>query len=50
MFWVPCAPRFGSAIISVGAIIGTVHVSVLFTSGERCPGSGVYFTMIASTV
>jgi hypothetical protein len=30
---------------TVDAIIGTVHVSVWFKSVERCPRSGVYFTM-----
>jgi hypothetical protein len=45
MFRVPSAPIIRSAIKTVDAIIGTVHVSAWFKSVERCPSSGVYFTM-----
>jgi hypothetical protein len=45
MFRVLSAPIIRSAIKKVDAIIGTVHVSVWFKSVERCPRSGVYFTM-----
>jgi hypothetical protein len=45
MFRVLSAPIIRSTIKTADAIIGTVHVSVWFKSVERCPSSGVYFTM-----
>jgi hypothetical protein len=45
MFQVLSAPIIRSTIKTADAIIGTVHVSVWFKSVERCPRSGVYFTM-----
>jgi hypothetical protein len=52
MFRVLSAPIIRNTIKTADAIIGTVHVSVWFKSVERCPRSGVYFTvpMIASAV
>jgi hypothetical protein len=46
MFRVLSAPIIRSTIKTVGAIMGTVHVSVWcrFKSVERRPRSGVYFT------
>jgi hypothetical protein len=44
-FRVLSAPIVRSTIKTADAIIGTVHVSVWFKSVERCPSSGVYFTM-----
>jgi hypothetical protein len=38
-------PSSGVKYKTVDAITGTVHVSVWFKSIERCPRSGVYFTM-----
>jgi hypothetical protein len=45
MFRVLPAPIIRSTIKTADAIIGTVHVSVWFKSVDRCPRSGVYFTM-----
>jgi hypothetical protein len=45
MFCMLSAPIIRSTIKTVDAIIGTVHVSVWFKSVERCPRSGVYYTM-----
>jgi hypothetical protein len=50
MFRVLSAPIIRSTVKTAGAIIGTVHVSVRFKSVERCPRSGVYFTMSWPTV
>jgi hypothetical protein len=46
MFRVLSAPIIRSKIKTADAIIGTVHVSVWFKSVERCPSSGVYFTVM----
>jgi hypothetical protein len=45
MFRVPSVPIIRSTIKTADAIIGTVHVSVWFKAIERCPRSGVYFTI-----
>jgi hypothetical protein len=45
MFRVLSAPIIRSTIKIADAFIGTVYVSVWFKSVERCPRSGVYFTM-----
>jgi hypothetical protein len=45
MFRVLSAPFIRSTIKTADAIIGTVHVLVWFKSVERCPRSGVCFTM-----
>jgi hypothetical protein len=45
MFRVLSAPIIRSTIKTAGVIIGTIHVSVWFKSFERCPRSGVYFTV-----
>jgi hypothetical protein len=45
MFRVLSAHIIRSKIKTADAIIGTVHVSVWFKPVERCPRSGVYFTM-----
>jgi hypothetical protein len=45
MFRVFSAPIIRSTIKTVDAFIGTIHMSVWFKSVERCPRSGVYFTM-----
>jgi hypothetical protein len=45
MFRVLSAPIIRGTIKTADAIIGTVHVSVWLKSVERCPRSGVYFTM-----
>jgi hypothetical protein len=45
MFRVLSASIIRSTIKTADSIIGTVHVSVWFKPVERCPSSGVYFTM-----
>jgi hypothetical protein len=45
MFRVLPAPIIRSTIKTADVVTGTVHVSVWFKSVERCPRSGVYFTM-----
>jgi hypothetical protein len=40
-------PPIIRSTIKTAAVIGTVHVSVWLKSVERCPRSGVYFTVMA---
>jgi hypothetical protein len=47
MFRVLSASIIRITIKTADAIIGTVYVSVWFKSVERCPKTGVYFTVMA---